>query len=120
VSATAAYAKGRTGYVLAELPMGRPGELEIQARLFRGDFGFEWRTHCGEKLRILHFGEWNREAGPDFKNARIEFEKRGIEEGEREARIIATFLKLVCSWNVLRRLLLNARLRSFLLRRREP
>jgi hypothetical protein len=59
-------------------------ELEIQARLYNGDYGSEWVTTCGEKFRVLHFGEWNREAGPDFKNARIEFEKRGIEEGDIE------------------------------------
>ena len=84
MSASASYANARMGCVFAEMPLARPRELEIQARLFRGDFGFEWTTHCGEKLRILHFGEWNREAGPDFKNARIEFEKRGIEEGDIE------------------------------------
>ena len=84
MSASASYANARMGCVFAEMPIARPRELEIQARLFKGDFGFEWTTTCGEKLRILHFGEWNREAGPDFKNARIEFEKRGIEDGDIE------------------------------------
>jgi hypothetical protein len=69
---------------MAERSLPRVRELEIQARLFNGDFGFGWTTVCGEKFRIHHFGEWNREAGPDFKNARIEFEKRGIEDGDIE------------------------------------
>lgn len=70
--------------MIADIPLPRMSELEIQARLFHGDYGFEWTTTCGEKFRIHHFGEWNREAGPDFKNARIEFEKRGLEVGDIE------------------------------------
>ena len=79
-----AYAIARQATVLAESPIPRVRELEIQARLYNGDYGSEWTTTCGEKFRVVHFGEWNREAGPDFKNARIEFEKRGIEEGDIE------------------------------------
>jgi len=75
-----AYAVARQASVLAESSVPRVRELEIQARLYNGDYGAEWTTTCGEKFRVLHFGEWNREAGPDFKNARIEFEKRGIED----------------------------------------
>lgn len=79
-----AYAVARQASVLAESSVPRVRELEIQARLYNGDYGSEWTTTCGEKFRVLHFGEWNREAGPDFKNARIEFEKRGIEDGDIE------------------------------------
>ena len=79
-----AYSRARLGRVIAETPVPRVREMEIQARLFNGDYGFEWITTCGEKFRVHHFGEWNREAGPDFKNARIEFENRGIEEGDIE------------------------------------
>lgn len=78
------YAIARLAAVLSESPVPRVRELEIQARLYNGDYGSEWTTTCGEKLRVAHFGEWNREAGPDFKNARIEFEKRGVEEGDIE------------------------------------
>ena len=84
MSETLAYALARQGSVMAEMPVPRVRELEIQARLFHGEFGSGWTTTCGEKFRILNFGEWNREAGPDFKNARIEFEKRGIEVGDIE------------------------------------
>jgi len=37
-------------------------------RLYRGD---HLRTTCGEKLRVMHPGEQNFHAGPDFFNARI-------------------------------------------------
>lgn len=84
MSAVAPYARARQGIVLTETPPPRARELEIQARLFHGEFGLEWTTACGGKFRILHFGEWNREAGPDFKNARIEFEGHGIVEGDIE------------------------------------
>ena len=79
-----AYADARQASVVAENPFPRVREFEIQARLYNGDYGAEWTTTCGEKFRVLHFGEWNREAGPDFKNARIEFEKHGIEDGDIE------------------------------------
>ncbi|MEY2407719.1 MAG: hypothetical protein QOF48_389 [Verrucomicrobiota bacterium] len=39
-------------------------------RLRRG----ELRTHDGRALRVLHPGFWNREAGPDFRAAVIQFE----------------------------------------------
>ena len=72
------------GSVLAEFLPPRERELEIQARLFHGDYGTQWITTNGEPFRILHFGEWNREAGPDFQGAKIEFEHRGIETGDIE------------------------------------
>ncbi len=66
------------------------GEIEIQARLFNGEYGTKWHTTDGEAFEILHFGEWNREAGPDFKGAVIHFEKSGEKTGDievdREAR----------------------------------
>jgi hypothetical protein len=84
VSDSSSYAQARLGTVLSEAVPPRERELEIQARLFNGDYGTEWTTTGGERLRILHFGEWNREAGPDFQGARIEFEKRGLETGDIE------------------------------------
>jgi hypothetical protein len=66
------------------------GEVEIQARLFNGEYGTKWHTTDGQAFEILHFGEWNREAGPDFKGAVIHFEKNGETTGDievdREAR----------------------------------
>jgi hypothetical protein len=48
-----------------------PNELELQARWFTGDFGKEFRSTIGEKIEVVQFGTWNREAGPDFRDASI-------------------------------------------------
>jgi hypothetical protein len=46
-----------------------PGELELQARWFAGDFGRQFTSVAGEQVEIVQFGTWNREAGPDFSDA---------------------------------------------------
>src|ERR1043166_4372766 len=48
-----------------------PSELELQARWFAGDFGSEFISTAGDKIDIVQFGIWNREAGPDFCDAAI-------------------------------------------------
>src|SRR5216110_2090238 len=48
-----------------------PSELELQARWFAGDFGKHFVTTAGDKIDIVQFGTWNREAGPDFRDAAI-------------------------------------------------
>ena len=48
-----------------------PSELELQARWFAGDFGKHFVTTAGDKIEIVQFGTWNREAGPDFCDAAI-------------------------------------------------
>jgi len=48
-----------------------PSELELQARWFAGDFGKEFLSTNGDKINIIQFGVWNREAGPDFRDAAI-------------------------------------------------
>jgi len=48
-----------------------PSELELQARWFAGDFGTHFVTPAGDKIGIVQFGVWNREAGPDFSDAAI-------------------------------------------------
>jgi hypothetical protein len=48
-----------------------PSELELQARWFAGDFGKHFITTAGDKIDIVQFGTWNREAGPDFRDAAI-------------------------------------------------
>ena len=48
-----------------------PSELELQARWFAGDFGKEFASTNGDKIDIIQFGVWNREAGPDFRDAAI-------------------------------------------------
>jgi len=46
-------------------------ELEMQAHWFAGDFGTEFTSARGEKITVVQFGAWNREAGPDFAEAAI-------------------------------------------------
>jgi uncharacterized protein DUF2851 len=48
-----------------------PSELELQARWFAGDFGTEFVSTNGDRIDIVQFGVWNREAGPDFRDAAI-------------------------------------------------
>jgi Protein of unknown function (DUF2851) len=48
-----------------------PSELELQARWFAGDFGRHFVSTADNKIDIVQFGTWNREAGPDFRDAAI-------------------------------------------------
>jgi uncharacterized protein YmfQ (DUF2313 family) len=48
-----------------------PTELELQARWFAGDFGKHFVSATGDRIDIVQFGTWNREAGPDFRDAVI-------------------------------------------------
>jgi hypothetical protein len=48
-----------------------PSELELQARWFAGDFGRSFISTNGDKIDLVQFGTWNREAGPDFSDAAI-------------------------------------------------
>jgi hypothetical protein len=52
-------------------PQRIPSELELQARWFAGEFGANFVSASGEKIDIIQFGTWNREAGPDFRDAAI-------------------------------------------------
>jgi hypothetical protein len=69
------YAEMRAASRLHERPLflspRTPGELELQARWFAGDFGKHFRSRTGEDVEIVQFGTWNREAGPDFSDAAI-------------------------------------------------
>src|SRR5437879_205177 len=53
-----------------------PSELEVQARWFAGEFGTNFVSISGEKIEIVQFGTWNREAGPDFRDAAIRISNR--------------------------------------------
>jgi Protein of unknown function (DUF2851) len=53
------------------LPLRTPNELELQARWFAGDFGKSFVSISGDKIEVVQFGTWNREAGPDFKDAAV-------------------------------------------------
>ena len=48
-----------------------PSELELQARWFAGDFGSSFVSTNDDKIDIVQFGVWNREAGPDFSDTAI-------------------------------------------------
>jgi hypothetical protein len=48
-----------------------PSELELQARWFAGDFGKHFISTAGDEIDVVQFGTWNREAGPDFRDAAI-------------------------------------------------
>lgn len=48
-----------------------PSELELQARWFAGDFGRKFVSTNGDQIDIVQFGVWNRENGPDFRDAAI-------------------------------------------------
>lgn len=74
----------RWSHRLAESPTVRTPEIEIQARLFAGEYGTSWLTTAGQPVEILHFGQWNREAGPDFKGVTFRF---GEEECEGDLEV---------------------------------
>lgn len=65
-------------------------EMELQAHWFAGDFGREFRTVAGGSARVVQFGVWNREAGPDFAEAAVALDGgppvRGSIELDPEAR----------------------------------
>ncbi len=69
---------------------GKPRELFLQRvwqqqRLLRQEL-----TTCdGRKLRVLHPGFWNREAGPDFREAVVQFENAPPLMGDIEIDIDA-------------------------------
>jgi len=68
------YAEIRTKSVCVREPVlfNQPrslSELELQARWFAGDFGRQFTSTAGDKIEIVQFGIWNREAGPDFRDA---------------------------------------------------
>lgn len=78
------YAKAREFARLADSPAPRTGEIEVQARLFAGEFGTRFVTTSGKIAEVLSFGEWNREAGPDFKGALVRFDEGAPCRGDIE------------------------------------
>lgn len=78
------YAAARENLSVRENSPVRVSELEIQARLFAGEYGTRWTTTAGRTVEILHFGRWNREAGPDFLGVRFRFEEGAECEGDLE------------------------------------
>ena len=73
----------------ALFPVARtPGELELQARWFAGDFGSRFRSVCGREVEIVQFGTWNREAGPDFQETVIRLDGEEVLRGSVEFDLI--------------------------------
>jgi hypothetical protein len=68
----------------------RVDELAMQARWFAGEFGTQFESTTGESVRIVQFGVWNREAGPDFAEAAVSINggppERGCIELDPDAR----------------------------------
>lgn len=78
------YERARLPLRAREAAPVRVGEIEIQARLFAGEFGTRWTTSAGVEIEVVHFGEWNREAGPDFRAARLRFADGTERDGDIE------------------------------------
>jgi len=79
----------RRGVRVAEAPASRMSELELQARIYAGEFGICWPGNDGESVEIVHFGIWNREPGPDFCGALVRIngvEKSGDIEVDPDVR----------------------------------
>ena len=79
--------RGNTGRI-AETPPSPDSELAWQARWFSGACGREFTTTAGKKVVVADFGQWNREAGPDFARASVKLdghEHRGSIEVDLEA-----------------------------------
>ena len=51
-------------------------EHQLQAHWFAGHFGRDFLTVQGQPVRIVQFGTWNHQAGPDFAQAAVSFENR--------------------------------------------
>ena len=56
---------------LGDIELSTESELEIQARWFSGEFGRVFPLVGGGSAEVLQFGVWNRESGPDFKDAAV-------------------------------------------------
>ncbi len=89
---TKRYAQMRTRSRVSERPLIAlpkvPGELELQARWFAGDFGRNFSTTSGEPVEMVQFGVWNREAGPDFYDAAVRIGRDHITRGAIEIDLL--------------------------------
>jgi hypothetical protein len=68
---------------------GQWSEHELQALWFAGAFGREFTTTDGHAARVVQFGVWNHEAGPDFAETAVAFDggtpRRGCIELDTES-----------------------------------
>src|SRR2546423_8122734 len=86
------YAEMRTRSRVGERPLIAlpkiPGELELQARWFAGDFGRQFTSTSGQPEETAQFGFWNREAGPDFQDAAARIGKDEVRRGAVEIDLL--------------------------------
>jgi uncharacterized protein YmfQ (DUF2313 family) len=88
----AALRPGADGWSIRDelIPTAAVPEIELQARWFSGELGREFQTVDGRAVRVVQFGVWNREAGPDFAEAVISIDggepMRGAIELDMDAR----------------------------------
>ena len=59
-------------------------EYELQSLWFSGAFGRDFSTTDGRRARIVQFGIWNHEAGPDFAEAAVSIDDGPVERGHIE------------------------------------
>lgn len=59
-------------------------ELAWQARWAAGELGRFLQTEDGRRVEIHHPGTWNREPGPDFRNARVSIGDGAPQQGDIE------------------------------------
>jgi hypothetical protein len=59
-------------------------EIQWQARWFSGEFGRDFVSVGGARVRVVQFGVWNRMAGPDFLEAAICVDGGAVRRGAIE------------------------------------
>lgn len=65
-------------------PVPELPEHELQSLWFSGAFGREFTTTDGRGVRVVQFGIWNHEAGPDFAEAAVSIDGGPVERGHIE------------------------------------
>jgi len=75
---------GCVGEDLFPVEVETASELEIQGRWFAGDFGRDFVTTDGHPVRIVQFGVWNRERGPDFAECAVAIGDEEVRRGDIE------------------------------------
>jgi hypothetical protein len=93
VSPADRYARLRESAFLREgsghVEAGQWSEHELQALWFAGAFGRDFTTTDGHAVKVVQFGVWNHEAGPDFAETAVAFDggtpRRGCIELDTES-----------------------------------
>lgn len=59
-------------------------EIILQSRWFNAHCGLTFTSICGRKFQVKNTGRWNRDAGPDFRDAVLIFDDGREERGDIE------------------------------------